>query len=195
MAAMSVSLQPGSKLLDLIDRLRRHPRTSVKDLERFIGLALWACNLFPVMKSQLRYLYKDLFSPGASHFSVGPDYWPEVKDCLRQDLRFFRTPPGTAIPVNSKLLSIRHKELSSLADLEKIIVQDKRLWLRVVNPKSSRRRLSKASLAQLSGLASMGSPIQSDALGSSVSHAGAGRCLSCGLNHYCGGLCAASRFR
>ena len=151
MAAMSVSLQPTkrSKLLDLIDRLRRHPRTSVKDLERFIGLALWACNLFPVMKSQLHYLYKDLFSPGASHFSVGPDYWPEVKDCLRQDLRFFRTPPGTAIPVNSKLLSIRHKELSSLADLEQIIVQDKRLWLRVVNPKSSRRRLSKDSLRVL----------------------------------------------
>ena len=90
MAAMSVSLQPTkrSKLLDLIDRLRRRPRASVKDLERFIGLALWACNLFPVMKSQLHYLYKDLFSPGASHFSVGPDYWPEVKDCLRQDLRF-----------------------------------------------------------------------------------------------------------
>ena len=172
MAAMSVSLQPAkrSKLLDLIDRLRRHPRTTVKDLERFVGLALWACNLFPVMKSQLHYLYKDLFSPGASHFSVGPDYWPEVKACLCQDLRFFRTLPGTAIPVNSKLLSIRHKELSSLADLDKIIVQDKRLWLRAVNPKSSRRRLSKDSLARTQALADASAAGSSTTLGGLVQH-------------------------
>ena len=145
MAAISVSLQPAKR----IDRLRRHPRALIKDLERFLGLALWACNLFPVMKSQLHFLYKLFFSPGASHFSVGPNHWLEVKDCLRQDLRFFRTPPGTAIPVDSKLLSIRHKELASLADLDKIFVQDKRLWLRVVNPKSSRRRLSKDPLRVL----------------------------------------------
>ena len=44
------------KLLKLIAELVTHPRTSKKHIERFLGLALWVTELFPILRVFLHHL-------------------------------------------------------------------------------------------------------------------------------------------
>ena len=57
-----VTLDPNkcSKLLDLISALQHQSKLHKKDLERFIGLAMWITQLFAGMRPMLQYFYADL---------------------------------------------------------------------------------------------------------------------------------------
>ena len=129
--------------------LRANGRVSVKDLESFLGLSMWACALFPNMRAMLHPFYRDLWSPAATNFSVAPSSWHSIRNFLDASLRFVRSPPHTAIPVGAKLLSARHIPLLCLADLSKVAVTHKCLWLRIECLSSSRRKLSSASTRAL----------------------------------------------
>ncbi|CAE7036567.1 unnamed protein product [Symbiodinium sp. CCMP2592] len=76
---------------------------------------------------------------------------------LDDKLRFTGKPPGTSISEGSTLLSARHKTLHSKADLALVPVSTKRMWLRVTDPTSSKRRLSESSRETLSFFAHLSS--------------------------------------
>ena len=131
-----------AKLLDQISQLLSHSKCTKKQLEKFPGLALWVTQLFLPMRSLLHWVFADLHTCAATHYSVNPGFWPQVMDCLSAELCFVRQPPGTAIPLNSKLVSARHVDVSSLDEVRSVAVSDRRLWLRMRNPSSQSRKLS-----------------------------------------------------
>ena len=131
-----------NKLLDLIHKLLVSSHCSKKSLERFLGLALWATQLWPAMRTWLHYLYKDLHSIPASQFSVDPGSWETVCQCLSDDLIFRTKPPHSAIPIHGHLIQVRHQAVSTKSDLFRCALSDKRIWLRVRDPQSSKRKLT-----------------------------------------------------
>ena len=48
-------LEKRKKLLELLDKLHASSNTSRKTLEKFLGLALWATQLWPAMRTWLHY--------------------------------------------------------------------------------------------------------------------------------------------
>ncbi|CAE7270674.1 unnamed protein product [Symbiodinium sp. CCMP2592] len=86
-----------------------------------------------------------------------PDWSMGIHTYLDDKLRFTGTPPGTSISEGSTLLSARHKTLHSKNDLALVPVSTKRMWLRVTDPTSSKRRLSEASRETLSFFAHLSS--------------------------------------
>ncbi|CAE7243908.1 unnamed protein product [Symbiodinium sp. CCMP2592] len=90
-------------------------------------------------------------------FSEEETSWLRIHTYLDDKLRFTGTPPGTSISEGSTLLSARHKTLHSKADLALVPVSTKRMWLRVTDPTSSKRRLSEASRETLSFFAHLSS--------------------------------------
>ena len=134
-----------AKLLDLIQKLLCSSHCSKKSLEQFLGLALWATQLWPAMRTWLHYLYRDLHSIPASQFSVDPGSWESVCHCLSDDPVFVRKPPHSAIPVNGHLIQVRHQAVSTKPYLFKCALSDKRIWLRARDPQSSKRKLAPAS--------------------------------------------------
>ena len=130
------------KLLTLIQKLISSHHGSKKALEQFLGLALWITQLWPHMRTWLHFLYRDLHSIPASQFSVDPGSWDEVCNSVSDDLRFFRQPRFSAIPLNGHLIQVRHKSVHSKSDLQSCMLSDKRIWLRIRDPNSSRRKLS-----------------------------------------------------
>ncbi|CAE7033136.1 unnamed protein product [Symbiodinium sp. CCMP2592] len=100
------------KLLGMVQDLRKNPRLTKKDLERFIGLALWATSLFPVMKSMLHTFYHDLYSPAATNYSIPPERWHEIARYLSPDLLFTVTPPGWGLPLKAARATEGSKEES-----------------------------------------------------------------------------------
>ena len=76
---------------------------------------------------------------------MDPGDFPSIADFLDDTLTFTSRPSGTAMPLGSKLLSVRHVDIKRKSDLAQVPFTSKRLWLRVADPASSRRRLSPAS--------------------------------------------------
>lgn len=130
------------KLLSLIEKLLSSSHCSKKTLEKFLGLALWCTQLWPAMRTWLHYLYRDLHAVPASQFSVDPGSWESVCACISDDLIFTRKPPYSAIPINGQLIQVRHQPVRSKSDLFSCALSDKRVWLRIRDPNSIKRKLS-----------------------------------------------------
>lgn len=133
------------RLLTLIQQLIANPRTTRKHVEQFIGLAMWATSLFPHMRVWLHALYTDLHSVPATLFSIDPGQWDEVVSCLSDSLVFQRTPTGTSIPLNGILVSIRHQQVRTLTEVRRCLLSERRIWIRVRDLSSKKRKLSDAS--------------------------------------------------
>ena len=138
------------KLITLLEKLQSSSHCSKKTLEKFLGLALWATQLWPAMRTWLHYLYRDLHAIPASQFSVDPGSWEEVCSCVSDDLIFVRKPPFTAIPIQGHLIQVRHQPVTNKSDLFACSLSDKRVWLRIRDPNSSKRKLSTSSQRILS---------------------------------------------
>lgn len=92
-------------------------------------------------------LYQDLYAIPATHFSIGAGTWPRLQHYLTHDLIFHSQPFGSAIPVRSKLISVRHQPVSNLDDLRSIHIKtENRIWLRIIDPGSSKRKLKQDSI-------------------------------------------------
>ena len=52
---------------------------------------------------------------------------------------------GTGIPIVGTLVSVRHQSVTTKADLARVRLSEKRIWLRIRIPSSNKRVLSKAS--------------------------------------------------
>ena len=133
------------KLLGLCQQILKADKCSRKTLEQFLGLAMWLTQLFKHMRTWLHTCYHDLHNIPASHYSVHPDDWTAMMACLSNDLVFHRRPAGTAIPVNSKLLQVRHQPVTTLAEVRACFVSDKRLWLRIRDLGTNKRKISAAT--------------------------------------------------
>ena len=94
--------------------------------------------------------FRDLQSIPATQFSLDPSRLQEFKTALNDDLLFTTKPAGTGIPPGSKLLEIRHKPITKLDDIRHIFLSDKRIWIRVRDPESIKRKLSEDSVRILS---------------------------------------------
>ena len=60
------------KLLKLIAELLQRPKTSKKQIEKFVGLLLWVTQIFPVMRAFVHHLYADLYKAPSHSFFGGP---------------------------------------------------------------------------------------------------------------------------
>ena len=134
------------KLLDLLKKLQASSHCSRKSLEKFLGLALWVTQLWPEMRIWLHNLYRDLYSIPASQFSVDPGNWDQILACVSDDLIFTAKPKHTAIPIQGHLVQVRHHAVSTKMDLQHCLISDKRIWLRIRDPNSSKRKLSASSI-------------------------------------------------
>ena len=119
---------------------------SKKSLEKFLGLALRVTQLWPSMRTWLHYLYRDLHSIPASQFSVDPGSWETVCNCISDSLVFVQKPPFSAIPINGHLIQVRHQQVKTKQDLMTCALSDKRVWLRIRDPNSTKRKLSQSSI-------------------------------------------------
>ena len=91
------------RLRAMVDRLRTSEKTTKKAIEQFLGLAMWVTQLFPIMRTWLHPLYRDLHAIPASHFSIDPAYWNNALTCLNESMQFTDVPKGSAIPLGGVL--------------------------------------------------------------------------------------------
>ena len=107
---------------------------------------MWITQLFSFMRIWIRHLYSDLYSVPCTNYSIDPDFWSQLTDCLVDDLQFRRQPVSSAIPIRSTLVSVRHQTISSKSDLHTVQISHRRIWMRIRDPNSDKRLLAKSSI-------------------------------------------------
>ena len=147
---VQVTATKKEKLASVPRPLLGEGRVKLRDLQKALGLLQWLTQLHVELRPWLSVLYDDATRPPATSYSVDPAYWSQLHACLSDALVFITVPPGTAIPLGSKLISARHVEISCKADLRKVPLTSKRVWLRIADPMARFRRLSKLSRKLLS---------------------------------------------
>ena len=132
--------------MNYIQQLVRHSRTPRVYLEKVIGLIMWITQLFPFMRIWVRHLYNDLYSIPCANYTIDPGNWSQLPDCLNDQLQFKRQPASSAIPIGSTLVSVRHQDVASKNDLQNIRISHRRIWMRIRDPGTDKRILTKNSL-------------------------------------------------
>lgn len=132
------------KVSEYLADLLHGNRTTRKRLEKAIGICMWLTQLWPYMRIWIHHWYRDLYSIPASLFSVNLHDWAAITSALNSDLKFVSSPIGTGIPAGGTLVSIGHSQLHSLQDVHNARLRD-RIWLRIRDPNSHKRKLSPAS--------------------------------------------------
>ena len=133
------------KPLQAIKQILSGQFCTCRELEAIIGLLHWVVQMAPALRPWLCVLYHDKARPLGTNFSLSPAVWQQLSTYLDAEMRFTSTPPGTSIRSGSKLLSVRHVQIDSLADLRLVRATGKRLWARVADPSTGKRKLSVAS--------------------------------------------------
>ena len=87
-----------------------------------------------------------LYSIPCTNYSIDPGNWPQLPNCLNDQLQFKRQPVSSAIPIGSTLVSVRHQDVTSKDDLQNIRISHRRIWMRIRDPGSDKRILTKNSL-------------------------------------------------
>ena len=99
----------------------------------------------PELRPWLCTLYHVRARPLATSFSLPLPVWQQLRSYVGADLHFKLTAPGTSIKPGSRLLSVRHVDISNLDDLSRVRVTGKRLWARIADPSTGKRRLCSTS--------------------------------------------------
>ncbi|CAE7469933.1 unnamed protein product, partial [Symbiodinium necroappetens] len=142
---VQVTATKKEKLARVLRPLLGEGRVELRDLQKALGLLQWLTQLHVELRPWLSVLYDDATRPPATSYSIDPAFWTQLHACLSDALVFITVPPGTAIPLGSKLVSARHVDIACKADLRKVPLTSKRIWLRIADPLARFRRLSKLS--------------------------------------------------
>ena len=122
-----------------------------RDLDSLIGLLHLVLQMAPDLRPWLCSLYQDKARPLGTNFSLPQSVWQQLDKYLDAEMCFSATPPGTSIVRGSKLLSVRHVDINKLSDLHLVRNTGKRLWARVADPTTGKRKLSSLSRQFLVG--------------------------------------------
>ncbi len=130
------------KNTSLIHTLLEHPCR--KNLEKIIGIILWATSLVHHTRFLLTSLYKDLFSIPATNYSIPPTQWEYFLNILNGDVTI-SVSNNLYLPVGARVVEFKHSTITSKAQLPSDIPMERHAWVRLRDPSTGKRKLSDES--------------------------------------------------
>ena len=131
-----------AKINSLITAVLQSP--SRKNLEKIIGVLLWATSLVHHVRFLLTSLYRDLYSIPATNYSINPAEWESFLNLLN-DCATITTHNHLHLPIGSQLVEFKHTAISSKSQLPSDIPIERHVWIRLRDPSCEKRRLSDTS--------------------------------------------------
>ena len=130
------------KISALIDALLDNPCR--KNLEKIIGILLWATSLVHHVRFLLTSLYRDLYSIPATNYSIPPTQW-EYFLRLLNDSATITVSNSLHLPLEAKVVEFRHSPITAKDQLPIDLPIDRHIWVRIRDPNCEKRKLSSLS--------------------------------------------------
>ena len=130
------------KINALIDALLQNPCR--KNLEKIIGILLWATSLVHHVRFLLTSLYRDLYSIPATNYIIPPTQW-EYFLRLLNDSATITVKNSLHLPLEAKVVEFRHSPITAKDQLPIDLPIDRHVWVRIRDPNCDKRKLSSLS--------------------------------------------------
>ena len=135
------------KIISLIKDLCQTPCR--KNLEKIIGIVLWATSLVHHIRFVLTTLYTDLYAIPAKNYSVQPTQWSVLLNILNDDA-IISQQNSLQLPVGGRIVEFKHKTISSKNQLPIDISIERHAWVRIRDPSTDKRKPFEGSKLTLS---------------------------------------------
>ena len=112
-----------------------------KNLEKIIGILLWATSLVHHVRFLLTSLYRDLYSIPATNYSIPPTQW-EYFLRLLNDSATITVKNSLHLPLEAKVVEFRHSTITAKDQLPIDLPIDRHVWVRIRDPNCEKRKLS-----------------------------------------------------
>ena len=122
------------KLREQLHALQRKSKIPRKELEAVLGLLNWATSISKHLRPFMAPLYKDLHSGQGTLHSIAPAAWQAFYDCLDATAQLSRTPTGSWLPRNGRVLEVGSLKISCKEDAPKVPPSHKHSWVRIFDP-------------------------------------------------------------
>ena len=132
-----------AKLAQQLKTIGNTRRVPCKDLERCLGLLVWACSISPHLRPFLAPLFRDLHQPPATMYSISAPSWPAFLASLDPKARVLKPMPGLWIPVGATIIEAQHQTISKRSELPTVPRSHKPTWVRASDPQATKTQLRK----------------------------------------------------
>ena len=122
------------KLREQLQALQRKSKIPRKELEAVLGLRNWATSISKHLRPFMAPLYKDLHSGQGTLHSIAPAAWQAFYDCLGATAQLSRTPTGSWLPRNGRVLEVGSLKISCKEDVPKVPPSHKHSWVPIFDP-------------------------------------------------------------
>ena len=147
----TVQLHPdkANKLFDSLAEIVAAKTTTAAALERILGLLIWFTSVCRHLRPHLAPIYKCLYSPPATLYSVPASTWPQFVRCLDSAAIVVQNHHNLMFPIGGKVVEVGHQIIKDRCDLPLAPKTSKLQWVRIAGPQQSTFQLSKEARSKL----------------------------------------------
>ena len=147
----SVQLVPSKvdKLQLLIQSLLSAETVTHKQLEQVLGSLIWFTAIAKHLRPHLAAIYKNLYSPPATLFSIPAASWTAFVHCLDDSATITQPHPHFALPLQGRVVEVGHVPVQQKCDIPITPKTSKLQWVRITVPNQTHFSLTKETMWKL----------------------------------------------
>ena len=136
-----------------VERLQKHllqlttsEKVSHKQLEQILGMLIWFTSIAKHLRPHLAVIYKNLYSPPATLFSIPASSWAAFVHTLDDKATIVQAHPHFDLPLHGQVVEVGHVPIQSKLDIPVTPKSSKLQWVRIVIPNQSHFKLTQDTI-------------------------------------------------
>jgi len=132
-----------NRLQELLQASLEAKAVTEKQMQQLLGMLIWFTSIAKYLRPHLAEIYKCLYSPPATLFSIPAGSWRSFVECLDTQATIVKTHPHFSLPIGGKVLEVSHQPISSKLGIPLAPKTTKLEWIRVQVPLQQHFQLTK----------------------------------------------------
>lgn len=137
------------RLSEQLDAILTAKATTEKHLQQILGMLIWFTSIAKHLRPHLTEVYKCLYAPPATLFSIPASSWKSFVYCLDDKAKIVKQHPHFALPIGGQVIEVSHHPVCSKLDIPLAPKTTKLQWIRVAVPHQHSFQLTKGARQKL----------------------------------------------
>ena len=137
------------RLRSLLQSMISADSVSRKQLEQLLGVLIWFTAIAKHLRPHLAVLYKNLYSPPATLFSIPAASWPAFVHILDSSATIVKQHPHFSLPLQGRVVDVGHLTVRDKQDVPITPKTSKLQWVRIAVPHQAHLSLTRETIKKL----------------------------------------------
>lgn len=133
------------RLQELLTTVRDAKAVTEKQMQQLLGMLIWFTSIAKYLRPHLSEIYKCLYSPPATLFSIPASSWRSFVDCLDTKAVIVKQHPHFSLPLGGQVIEVSRQPISGKLDIPLAPKTTKLEWIRVLVPLQQHFQLTKGA--------------------------------------------------